>query len=276
VTGFDPGKPNVARMYDYFLGGKDNFAADRESGARILGLSPGARSAAQDNRRFLERAVRCISDCGIRQFVDIGAGIPTMENTHDIAARANWLSRVVYVDNDPVAVTHGRALLGGGPHAMVIPGDLREPKEILENSMLGSFIDMTRPVAIVLAAILHFLDDSQAYAAVDYLKGAVPPGSALVISHATADDAAPGQAETVRSVYEQATFPIFLRTHAEVTRFFDRFNLVGPGVTDINTWRADSPRNGESQTIGYGGVARKRPLSRPSPPAPGAQHAPFQ
>jgi O-methyltransferase involved in polyketide biosynthesis len=256
MQGFDPRKPNVARMYDHYLGGKDNFAADREAAKEIMRLSPGAVAAAHDNRRFLGRAVGYVARSGVIQFIDIGAGLPTMENTHEIAVKENWLSRVVYVDNDPVAVNHAMVLLGAGPQAVAIRGDLREPRQIMENAVLRSFLDTSQPVAIILAAVLHFIDDSRAYAIVDYLKDSVPPGSALVISHATADDATSTETQKVQSVYNRADSPIFLRTHDDVTRFFSGFELVEPGVVDINSWQTiGTPK--ESQTVGYGGVAIK-------------------
>lgn len=253
---FDPSTPNVARMYDRFLGGKDNFAADRAAAHQITSLSPDAALAARDNRRFLKRAVTRVAGLGITQFIDIGAGIPAQENTHEIAAGINLMSRVVYVDNDPLAVYHGAAILGGTPLATVIEGDLRELRQIMENPAVRDFLGTGRPVAVVLAAILHFIEDPQVYAVADYLKEAVPPGSALVISHATADDATSAETAKVRSVYREAKTPIFLRTHAGVARFFDGFELLRPGLVDVNVWRPDEPAEA-SQTIGYGAVAVK-------------------
>lgn len=256
MRGFDPLTPNVARMYDYYLGGKDNFEADRTAAEEIMRLSPGAAKVAHDNRRFLGRAVRYAARSGIIQFVDIGAGLPTMENTHEIATREDWQSRVVYVDNDPVVINHATARLGGAPQSVAINGDLRQPQQIMENPVLRSFLNTSSPVAIILAAVLHFIDNSHAYAIVEYLKHSVPPGSALVISHATADDATSEEIGKVQSVYSQSSAPIFLRTHADITRFFEGFELIEPGVVDINAWQTAGTRN-ESQTIGYGGIAIK-------------------
>jgi hypothetical protein len=253
---FDPRTANVARMYDHYLGGKDNFEVDRASAGEIMRLSPRAAVAAHDNRRFLGRAVAFVARSGVIQFIDIGAGLPTMENTHEIAAKENQLSRVVYIDNDPVAVNHATVLLASASRSLAILGDLREARQIIENETLRDFLDMSQPVAIILAAILHFIDDPHACAIVDYLKQAVPPGSALVISHATADEASGTEIEKVQSVYEQSSAPIFLRTHAGVARFFDGFELVEPGVVDINAWQTIGTPE-ESQTIGYGGVAIK-------------------
>ena len=256
VEGFDSTKPNVARIYDAFLNGKTNFQADRTAADAIMRLSPVAATAARDNRQFLKRAVTYTARRGIRQFIDIGSGLPTMDNTHEIARREDWTARVVYVDNDPVAVLHGTAILGAAPQAVVITGDLREPQKVIENPALQATLDLSQPAVIILAAVLHFLSDTEARAAVDYLKGSVAPGSALVISHATADDAAPEETSKVQGVYEAAQSPIYLRTREEVTRFFDGFTLVPPGVVDVNHWHTE-PGAGRTQVIGYGGVAVK-------------------
>lgn len=249
--------PNVARMYDYLLNGKDHFAVDRLAMDEILELSPSAKTAALDNRAFLGRAVSHAAASGIGRFIDIGSGLPTARNTHEIARD----SAVVYVDNDPVVITHARALLPVRGFSMVIQGDLRNPQRIMGDPELRSFFGSDdQPVCVVLAAILHFLSDSEAYDAAAYLKDVVPAGSMLVISHATADDATKEQAETVESVYsERATTPIYLRTRAEIERFFDGFELVEPGVTDIRTWNPGEPlAEPETQVIGYGGVGVKR------------------
>jgi S-adenosyl methyltransferase len=253
---FDPGTPSVARMYDRFLDGKDNFAADREAARQITGLSDSAATAARDNRRFIKRAVSYTAGLlGVTQFLDIGAGIPTAENTHQIAACIDPASRVVYVDNDPLAVYHGMAMSGSPPQAVTVKGDLGEPQKIMEDPAVRSVLDFTQPVAVILAAVLHFLTDTEAYGSVSCLKEALPAGSVLVISHATADDASPAEIEKVTAVYEQAKTPIFLRSLAEVTRFFDSFDLEPPGVVDANAWQ-DSRRK-PAQVIGYAGVAVK-------------------
>jgi O-methyltransferase involved in polyketide biosynthesis len=253
---FDPGTPSAARIYDHLLGGTDNFAADRTAACQLMSLSPGAAAAARDNRRFLKRAVTLAANLGVTQFLDIGAGIPAQENTHETAARTDWMSRVVYVDNDPLAVYQRAAILGGAPQAVVIEGDLREPQQITGNPAVRDFLDMRRPVAVILAAVLHFVEDAQAYAVVDYLKDVVPRESVLVISHATADDATSAETEKVRAVYEKANTPVFPRSRAEVARFFDGLDVTEPGVVDVNAWRPEEPA-GRSQTIGYGAVAVK-------------------
>jgi hypothetical protein len=253
---FDPGTPSVARIYDHLLGGTGNFAADRAAAYQLMSLSPGAAAAARDNRRFLKRAVTLAANLGVTQFLDIGAGIPTQENTHETAARTDRMSRVVYVDNDPLAVYQGAAILGGTPQAAVMEGDLRDPRQIIENPAVRDFLSMRQPVAVILAAVLHFMEDAQAYAVVDYLKDVVPRGSVLVISHATADDATRTEIEKVQAVYEKANTSVFPRSRAEVARFFDGFDVAAPGVVDVNAWRPEEPA-GKSQTIGYGAVAVK-------------------
>jgi hypothetical protein len=261
---FDVTTPNVARMYDYYLGGKDNFAADRDAADKILRLSLQARLAAQQNREWLKRAVQYAARSGISQFIDIGAGLPTMENTHEIAAKENWLARVVYVDNDPVVVNHGTALLAPDEQAVVVGGDLRDPRQIMGNTVLRSFIDTSKPTAVILAAVLHFIADDLAYEITGYLRDTLAGGSALIISHATADDATPEEIDTVTSVYNRTTTPIRLRSRDAIERFFSGFDLAEPGVVDINAWRpAGTPSNG--QTIGYGGVAVKRTRTPSAP-----------
>lgn len=248
--------PNVARMYDYLLGGKDNFEADRQAMDEILKLSPSAKTAALDNRAFLKRAVSYAASSGIVRFIDIGSGLPTAQNTHEIVKD----SAVVYVDNDPVVVTHARALLSVEGFSIAIQGDLRDPQRIMKDPELRTFLGGDQPVCIVMAAILHFLNDSEAYAAVAYLKSVIPEGSMLIISHATADDATKEQAETVESVYTQrVTTPIYLRTRTEIQHFFDGIELVEPGIIDARRWRpGEALSKYKTQMIGYGGVGMKK------------------
>jgi O-methyltransferase involved in polyketide biosynthesis len=256
MTEFNPRKSNVARMYDWALGGKDNFAVDREAAEKILAKSPTAFQNAFDNRKFLKLAVQeaCIS--GVTQFIDIGSGLPTAENTHEIAQDANWLSRAVYVDDDPVVLAHATAILAKNESSIAIGGDLRNPEKIFSNQALRPFIDLEQPVAVVLVAVLHFLPDPEAYEVVDYIKQAMPSGSRLIISHATADDANPDQIKTVQEVYEGASAPLTMRTSDEVSRFFDGLELIDRGVTDIKDW-LDKEDETQSRTACYGGVGVK-------------------
>jgi O-methyltransferase involved in polyketide biosynthesis len=253
---FDVTVPSVSRMYDYALGGKDNFAADRAAFEEIIRQSPDATQRAADNRRFLQRAVRYAADHGVAQFIDIGCGLPTAENTHQIARAADKAARVVYVDNDPLTMVHARALLATDPQTIAVEGDLREPAAILGNPAVKPFLNLDRPIAVVLVAVAHFLEDPLAHEVVDYLKSVMAPGSYLVISHATADDATGDEVATVQATYRRARSPIFLRTLSEVERFFDGMELAEPGVTAVTRWQ--NPGYRDTRTIGYGGVARKQ------------------
>jgi hypothetical protein len=260
---FDSSKPSPARVYNAMLGGKDNYAADREVAEPIMRLSAAARHAARDNRLFLDRAVRWAAVAGVRQFLDIGAGMPMPgrgQNTHEVA-QAIRDARVAYTDNDPVAAAHAAALLAMDAGVTAFRGDLRVPAGIWGNPELRDCFDLGEPVAVILGAVLHFLGDADACRAVDYLKDAMAPGSVLIISHATGDDASPGEIEKVQGALRAAGTPIFLRTGDQVERFFDGLALVKPpGVTDVNAWRTDAApgtAEGVSQVIGYGGAAVK-------------------
>ena len=251
----DVTKPSVPRMYDYALGGKDNFAADREAVDAIMRTAPEAMRHAVDNREFLRRAVQHVATQGVTQFIDIGCGLPTADNTHQIAKRANPLARVAYADNDHITVAHARALLATDTGTVAIEGDLSEPGTILGSPELTSLIDFSQPIAVVMVAVAHFLADPVAYDAVKHIKKAIPAGSYLVISHATADDATQDEIETIRSTYRAARSPITMRTRDEVAQFFDGLDLVPPGVVSISSWPA--PPSTPGRTLSYGGVARK-------------------
>ncbi|MFI6707048.1 SAM-dependent methyltransferase [Nonomuraea sp. NPDC050478] len=248
--GVDPNVPNVARMYDYYLDGKDNFAADREAAERILKLFPNTKTSAAVNRGFLRRAVRLVTDNGVDQIVDLGAGLPTQGNTHEIAVG----SRVVYVDNDPVVCTHGRALLARGDDVDFLQGDARKPDELLEQ--LKPLIDFDRPVAFMMLTILHFLSDEEAFGLIARLREVSVPGSHLVISHAIDDntDLTPQALE----VYKQSTAALNLRTHEEILRFFEGYELLEPGLVDPKDWRPDDELAASGRrSPGYAGVGRK-------------------
>jgi hypothetical protein len=248
-----------ARVYDYWLGGKDNFAADREAGDRVLAATPGLRERVRANRAFLVRAVRYLAaEAGIRQFLDIGTGIPSANNTHEVAQDAAPGSRVVYVDNDPIVLSHARALLAGGPAGSIqyIDGDVRDVESIVRAA--SRTLDFTRPTALMLLGILHLIQDAEApYELVGRLMDALPSGSYLALSH-PASDIHPGQAEAQRRYNERVSTPQTLRTRAEVSRFFEGLELVPPGVVYVHTWRPGPddivPPDGVSA---YGGVARK-------------------
>jgi hypothetical protein len=255
----DTSVAHPARVYDYWLGGKDNFAADREAGDRVLEATPGLRERVRANRAFLVRAVRYLAaEAGIRQFLDIGTGIPSANNTHEIAQQVAPDSRVVYVDNDPIVLTHARALLAGRPEGSIqyIDGDVRDVASIIRAA--AKTLDFTQPVALLLLGVLHLVQDAEGpYELVATLMDALPSGSYLVISH-PASDIHPGQAEAQRRYNERVSTPQTLRTRAEVSRFFEGLDLVPPGLVYVHTWRPGPddivPPNGVSA---YGGVARK-------------------
>ncbi|SFH14396.1 SAM-dependent methyltransferase [Streptomyces mirabilis] len=237
----DTTKAHPARVYDVFLGGKDNYPVDRSAAAAAIVANPRGYLDVRHNRDFLRRAVTTLTqESGIRQFLDIGTGLPTQENVHQIAQRITPESRVVYVDNDPVVLAHARALLTSGPEGQTdyIDADLEEPARILEGA--AKTIDFEQPIALVLVAILHFIEDEQAYPIVRELVEALPSGSRLVLSHLTEDL----NAENIRAVQRTFTergFTFVLRSRAEVERFFTENGLEveEPGVVPVHRWRPD-------------------------------------
>jgi hypothetical protein len=259
----DIDRPSSARMYDYFLGGSHNFAVDRAAAEQVLGAMPNVRELAAVNRSFLGRVVRYLLDLGIGQFLDVGSGIPTVGNVHEIAQRADPPAKVVYVDNDPVAVAHSQNLLADDPLARAIAGDLTHPRAILDNADLRATLDFNRPIGLLLMAVLHFIPDEQAYPAVAELVAALPSGSYLAISHGAATSFRPDQADavsTVGDVYRRSTAgDVPARGPAEVKRFFSGLELVEPGLVWVSQWTGGQPATEESdERLGVvGGVARK-------------------
>ncbi|GIH66979.1 SAM-dependent methyltransferase [Microbispora siamensis] len=235
----DTATPNVARMYDYYLGGKDNFAADREAAERVMAVAPITREIARANRAFLGRAVRFLAgDAGICQFLGIGAGLPTKANVHQVAQDATPGALVVYVDNDPVVLSHARALLATDAQTRVLFGDVRKPGEILTDPDARALLDLSRPVAVLLVAVLHFVPDHEdPYGAVRTLVDAMAPGSFLVVSHVEHRPELSGAAKP----YERANAPAVGRTFDEVARFFNGLDLVSPGLVPVRRWRPDAP-----------------------------------
>ncbi|TXK42367.1 SAM-dependent methyltransferase [Nonomuraea sp. C10] len=257
--------PHPARIYDYLLGGKDNFDADRKAAEALIELSPGTREGVRAHRAFLGRAVRYLADeAGITQFLDIGTGIPTQDNTHTIAQRAVPAARVAYVDNDPIVLVHGRALLTGDPAGMtdMIEADLRQPEKILDDPTIRRVIDFTRPVAVILAGVMHFITDQEdPYGLVEQFKAAVPGGSHLLLSHITLDFADQVRREDFTKPYDNSSAPMVPRSHDETLRFFAGWDLVDPGLVEVVTWRPDPVDDREPIPGGhawaYGGVAIK-------------------
>jgi S-adenosyl methyltransferase len=252
TTTLNTGAPNPARVYDYLLGGKDNFPADREVAEQLLAIAPVARDVVEDNRAFLRRAVRFLaSEAGIRQFIDLGSGLPTQGNVHEIAQAEAPDARVVYVDNDAMVVAHSRALLAGD-NTVAVQADLREPDTILAHPDVRQLIDFDRPIALLLMAILHFFPDGEdPLGIVAQYRDALPAGSHVVISHGTRDiparpDMSPEEmaemGAKVERLYQLTTASLATRTRAEVERFFDGFDLLDPGVVEIQRWRPDGRR----------------------------------
>ncbi|MEU1270315.1 SAM-dependent methyltransferase [Streptomyces sp. NPDC005799] len=237
----DTTKAHPARVYDVFLGGKDNYPVDRAAAAAGLAANPRGYLDVRHNRDFLRRAVNTLAqDDGIRQFLDIGTGLPTAENVHQIAQRIIPDSRVVYVDNDPVVLTHARALLTSGPEGRTdyVDADFNNPAHILEQA--AKTLDFDQPIALCLVAILHFVKDAEAYPIVRELIEALPSGSRLVLSHLT-EDLNPENIRAVQRTYTERGFTFVLRTRAEVERFFTEssLELAEPGVVPVHRWRAD-------------------------------------
>ncbi len=257
--GIDTSVAHPARVYDYWLGGKDNFAADREAAERVLAVTPGLRFRVQANRAFLARAVRFLAgEAGIRQFLDIGTGIPAANNTHEVAQAVAPDARVVYVDNDPIVLVHARALLASSPQGSTqyVEGDVRDAGPILRAA--ASTLDLTRPVALMLLGIMHLVQDSEdPYGAVAGLMAALPAGSYLALSHPAIDINA-AQAEAQRRYNERVSTPQTLRTREQVARFFEGLELVPPGLTYVHAWRPDPGDDADPDTVSaYGAVARK-------------------
>ena len=258
--GFDASVAHPARVYDYWLGGKDNFKADRIAGEATIAAYPAIRASARANRAFLARSVRYLAaEQGIRQFLDIGTGLPTANNTHEVAQSAAPDSRIVYVDNDPLVLSHARALLTSSPEGVTayLDADLRDTHEILERA--AGTLDFGQPVALMLLAILHYIPDlDEARRIVARLTGAVPPGSYLVISHAASDISPEAMAEMIRRMNEHLAEGNHVgRPRRVVAQFFDGLDLVQPGVVKVTEWRPASAVEAQGPTSLWGGVARK-------------------
>jgi S-adenosyl methyltransferase len=262
----DTSVAHAARIYDYLLGGTSNFAVDREAAHRqteaIGGLEP-ARAMVRANRDFLVRAVRfMVHELGVRQFLDIGTGIPNADNVHGVAQQAAPESRIVYVDNDPVVLAHAHALLKSTPQGATafIDGDLREPDDILRQA--AETLDFSQPVGVMLLGVLHFLlDGDDPYGVVVRLLDAVVPGSALVVSHLASDIQPEAMAELNERAKERVEEAVELRSHVQVSAFFNGVEIVEPGVVPVDRWRPPNgsvPLPGELTTPIYGAVARKR------------------
>jgi hypothetical protein len=265
-AGVDPAKPTPARMYDYFLGGTNNFEADRQLGDRLRALVPEIGDSAWANRSFHQRAARWIAERGIRQFIDIGAGLPTQGNTHDLVRQVTPGARVVYVDNDPMVLAHGTALLGEPENTKIIMADLRDPEAVLNHPDLRELIDFDEPIGLLMTGVMYFVADaSDPWGLVARYLAAIAPGSYLALSHLTADSKPVRAVEESVDVYARGTESINFRSKAEVGRFFEGLELVepyegaGPVVTHVGLWGAEDPvlaDTDDSRWL-YCGVARR-------------------
>ncbi|WP_305787373.1 SAM-dependent methyltransferase [Symbioplanes lichenis] len=259
-AGVNPAVPHSARIYDYWLGGKDNFASDRQVGDAMLKAIPTLRAMAAENRKFVHRVAReLVTTEGIRQFLDVGTGIPTRPNLHEIAQRLAPETRVVYVDNDPVVLVHARALMVSSPEGRseYIAADLRDPQSILSDKALQDALDLTRPVGLTLIAVLMLLaDEDDPWSLVAQLRDAMPSGSLLAITHPTADFNPSAVEEAVASA-RSAGMTLVARTKEAVARFFGDWELLDPGLVPVPAWRPDAPVPEPEATYYWAGVARK-------------------
>ncbi|MFC4588486.1 SAM-dependent methyltransferase [Sphaerisporangium corydalis] len=247
--------PNIARMYDYWLGGKDNFATDRESAEEIVRISRGkVLRGVRLNRAFLGRAVRAAASAGVRQFLDLGSGLPTRENVHEVAGPG---ARVVYVDYDPVVASHARAILARSEGVGFVEADLRRPAALLGDPTVRELIDFTEPVAVLFVSVLHFVDDAAGPGAiVGEYRDALVPGSHMVLSHLSTENFPDKIAQTER-VYQGASAPMGARTRAEILGFFDGFELLPPGLVGPTEWNPGARDTSLEKFAGLVGVGVK-------------------
>ncbi|SFS91007.1 SAM-dependent methyltransferase [Saccharopolyspora flava] len=257
----DTSRPSAARAYDYFLGGHSNFAADREFADQVKAIAPSVPNVARLNRNFLRRAVRYCLDQGIRQFLDLGSGIPTVGNTHQIAADAHADARVVYVDNEPVAFHHSRGLLEEHPDATIIQADMRDREHVLSHPETRRLLDFDEPVALLVIGVLLYLPDPEPAELIRGYREHLAPGSLLAVSTLTDEPAGTALREEVqrlRAAYAEAGEPVHPRDHADILPWFDGLDLVEPGLVTLPEWRCDDPAEAfdVAAPLGYGAVAR--------------------
>ncbi|XVV02946.1 SAM-dependent methyltransferase [Actinosynnema sp. CA-248983] len=257
VSAHDAERPNVARLYDYYLGGAHNFAVDREFAEQSMKVIPTAEMV-QHTRAFLRRAVRVCVAAGIRQFLDLGSGIPTAGNVHEVAQQVDPTCRVVYVDNDPVTAAHGRTMLRDNPNAAMAEADLRDPDAVLGSPEARSLLDLTEPIAVLIVAILPYLSDDERPAdVIARYRSAMAPGSYLVVSHLTAD-VQPEMVEKLVAVAAETMTPIMARSKAEIEPLLAGFDLLEPGLVLAARWREDGPPATGAETVSYGAVGVRR------------------
>lgn len=253
-------RPNAARMYDYYLGGTQNFPLDREYAERALARFPHAARTAQANRAFLARAVRYCVTTGIRQFLDLGSGIPTVGCVHQVAHRLDRHARIAYVDREPVAVAHSRMLLADAPCVTVTQADLRMPEQVLASTGVADLLDFDQPIAVLLVAVLHFVGDADDPAGIVHgYRRVLAPHSALVLSHVSDDQPTEEQAaphRAVAEVYQNTNTPAYLRDRGTIAGLFGDSRLIEPGLVDALHWRPDEAYGEDDRCGFYAGVAR--------------------
>ncbi|WP_329790969.1 SAM-dependent methyltransferase [Lentzea sp. DG1S-22] len=253
--GVDLTRPSAARVYDYYLGGAHNFAVDREMAERAIGLWPDLPQIMQANRAFLRRAVQFCVDAGIRQFLDLGSGIPTVGNVHEVAQNLAPDARIVYVDNDPVAAAYSENILRGNDRTAVVQADLRRPDQVLDHPAVRSLLDFDEPVAVMMVAVLHFVPDSDDPAGIiARYREVMAPGSYLVLSHAS-QDGQPGQADSHQDLYRRTATPMTMRSKSQVAALLEDFDVVEPGIVFFPQWRPLSPEDVDDNPERFTGLA---------------------
>ncbi|HJY73444.1 MAG TPA: SAM-dependent methyltransferase [Streptosporangiaceae bacterium] len=259
-SGIDTTTPNVARIYDYLLGGKDNFAADREAAGQLIAAIPDVAAIARDNRSFLGRVVRYLTgQAGVRQFLDLGGGLPTQANVHELAQGVAPDVRVVYVDNDPVVASHGRALLFTRDRVSMVLADLRDPASVWQHPEVAGLLDWTQPIAVLCTSTLHFVaDEDEPHQVIAQYRDRMAPGSYLAITHGTLEEDPAGERDKAAGIYRRASSQLHVRPLADVRRFFDGFELVEPGLVWISEWRPEpgTAPTGRAQSM-RGAVGRR-------------------
>jgi O-methyltransferase involved in polyketide biosynthesis len=267
-------RPNIARIYDYYLGGKDHFEVDRSVAARLAEVQPLVVSGVRANRAFVRRATAFLAELGIAQFIELGSGLPTGDNVHAVAQRVNPDARVVYVDNDPIVLVHGRALLADTHRTVVVEGDIREPERILADRQVRGLIDVEQPVAVLLAAVLHFVTDAEDPGrTVRAFQAVMAPGSALVVSHVVddGDDMVSAATRESASVYSETTASVALRSREEVGSWFDGFSLVPPGLVDADLWQRAGTGKVTAPIVAGVGVLDQNLSARQKPTTPASR-----
>lgn len=235
----DPTRPSVARMYDHYLGGKDSLEADREAAESVVRSAPSSKLVALANRQFLVNAVQLMCEAGVRQFIDLGTGIPNSPNVHEVARAHDPTSRVVYVDNDPVVLVHNRALLARHDGVATIMQDIRQPAAVLGDPVVKKMLDFSQPVGLLGFAVLHFVAADLAPEILTQYRRALVPGSYLALSVACSDGVPATVVRDLETIYRSASAPLFFRTVAQIEQLFDGFELVAPGLVPLTRWRVD-------------------------------------